>query len=70
MLTIRFKRKNPYHDIGFLTVADSVGDSFQPGYIPQQIPLHVSHDSAGAICPPMPLMDDQSLFFVPPCHLD
>jgi len=51
-----FKRKNPYHDIGSLTVADSVGDSFQPGYIPQQGPVGISRYYASR---PPPTMEDQ-----------
>jgi hypothetical protein len=46
-----FKRKNPYHDIGSLTVADSVGDSFQPTYIPQRAPVGISQHP--------PTMEDQ-----------
>jgi hypothetical protein len=31
-------KSNPYHSIGSATVADSVGETFQPRYIPQQAP--------------------------------
>src|SRR5215469_7127040 len=52
-----FKRKN--HDIGSLTVADSVGDGWKPGYIPQQAPLGL-HYSSRPIDRPLPTMDHQS----------
>jgi hypothetical protein len=29
-------KSNPYHGVGSATVADSVGETFQPRYIPQQ----------------------------------
>jgi hypothetical protein len=48
-----YKRSNPYHNIASATVADSVGDSFQPRYIPQQAPL-------GYPSRPMPTMDHQN----------
>ena len=49
-----FKRKNPYHDIA-LTVADSVGDSFRPTYIPQQAPVGISQYNASR---PPPIMEN------------
>jgi hypothetical protein len=36
------KRNIPYHDFGSDMVADSVGDTFQPRYIPQQAPMGTS----------------------------
>jgi hypothetical protein len=45
------KRNIPYHDFGSATVADSIGDTFQPRYIPQQAP--------STIRPPPHTMDDQ-----------
>jgi len=32
-------KSNPYHSIGSATVADSIGDTFQPRYIPRQAPI-------------------------------
>jgi hypothetical protein len=37
-----YKRSNPYNKIGSATVADSVGDTAQPRYLPQQSPLGTS----------------------------
>ena len=37
------------HNIGTATVADSVGDVFQPRYILQQAPLATSHDSSSSM---------------------
>ena len=52
-----FKRNNPYHNMGSATVADTVGNTFQPRYLPQQTP---SQYSAGPIYPPSQIIDDQS----------
>jgi hypothetical protein len=41
---------------GHATVADSVGDTFEPRYIPQQAPLEISHS---AIYRPLPSVHDQ-----------
>src|SRR5215467_10074367 len=49
-------KSNPYHSIGSTTVADSIGDTFQPGYIPQQAPIGTSPST---IRPPMHTMDHQ-----------
>ncbi|MGC2684689.1 MAG: hypothetical protein WA323_22745 [Candidatus Nitrosopolaris sp.] len=51
-----YKHNNPYHNFGSATVADSVGNTFQPGYIPQQGPLRVSQNFAN----PMHTTDYQS----------
>jgi hypothetical protein len=46
-------RSNSYHSFGSATVCDSVGDTFQPKYFPQQAPPQYSiHRS-------LPTMDDQ-----------
>jgi hypothetical protein len=37
-----YKHNNPYYNIGAATVADSVGDTFQPRYGPKQAPLGMS----------------------------
>lgn len=34
-----YKRSNPYHNIGSATVADTLGDTFNPIYMPKQAPL-------------------------------
>jgi hypothetical protein len=49
-------KSNPYHSIGPATVADSIGDTFQPGYIPQQASIGTSPST---IRPPLHTMDDQ-----------
>jgi hypothetical protein len=54
-----YKRNNPYHNFGG-TVADSVGNTFQPRYLPQQAPLGTSQYSAGPIYPARQIIDDQS----------
>ena len=51
-----YKRNNQYHNFGSATIADSVGDAFQPRYIPQKAPLGISQYSAGPTYRP----DDQS----------
>jgi hypothetical protein len=53
-----YKRNNPYDKIGG-TVADSVGNTFQPRYLPQQAPLGTSQYSASPMHPPRQIMDDQ-----------
>jgi hypothetical protein len=52
-------KSNSYHSIGSATVADSIGDTFQPRYIPQQAPLSVSRYSTSAMYPPKHITDDQ-----------
>jgi hypothetical protein len=37
-----FNRNNQFHNFGPATVADSVGDTFEPRYYPQQTPLGTS----------------------------
>jgi hypothetical protein len=54
------KRNNPYHNIGSLTVADSVGDAFQPIHIPQQKPVGTSQYCASPVYSPRQTIDDQS----------
>ena len=51
---------NPYHNIGSATVADSVGDTFQPGHMPQQAPVGTLQYSTRPIHPSLPAMDHQS----------
>jgi hypothetical protein len=52
-----FKGNN--HNTGSPTVADTVGDSFQPRFMPQQAPLRTSQYPAGPIYPPWQVMDDE-----------
>jgi hypothetical protein len=47
---------NPYRNIGSATVANSIGDTFQPRHIPQQAPIGTSPST---IHPPLHTMDDQ-----------
>jgi hypothetical protein len=49
-----FKRNNP---IGG-TVADSVGNTFQPRYLPQQAPPGIRQNLANPLHRPMPPMED------------
>jgi hypothetical protein len=44
---------NPYRNIGSGTVADSVGNTFEPTCLPQQAPLGTSQYSASPMYPPM-----------------
>ena len=55
-----YKRNNPYHNIGHATVADSVGDTFLPKYMPQQTPLGIPQYSASPIYPARQILDYQS----------
>ena len=50
------KRNIPDHDFGSATVADSIGDTLQPRYIPQQAPIGTPPST---IYPPLHTMDDQ-----------
>jgi hypothetical protein len=54
-----YKRSNPYNKIRPATVADSVGDTFEPTYLRQQVPLGISQYSPSPTYRPMPSMDDQ-----------
>src|SRR5215469_13537634 len=51
---------NLYRNIGSATVADSVGNTFEPGYLRQQTPLGISRYSPSAIYLPLPTIDEQS----------
>jgi len=53
-----YKRSNPYNKIGSATIADSVGDTGQPRYLPQQLPLGTSQYYPSPIYRPSP--DDQN----------
>jgi hypothetical protein len=55
----QYTPNNPYHNIGG-TVADSVGNTFQPRYLPQQAPLGTSQYPTSPVYPPRQIMDDQS----------
>jgi hypothetical protein len=46
-----------YHNIA--TVADSVGNTFEPTYLRQQAPLGISQYSLSAIYRPLPTIDEQ-----------
>jgi hypothetical protein len=50
-----YKHNNPYHNFGG-TVPDSVGNTFQPKYLPQQAPLGISQYGTS----PMHTIHDQS----------
>jgi hypothetical protein len=52
-----FKRNIQYHDFGSATVADRIGDTFQPQYVPQQTSRGTSQYYINR---PLPTMDDQS----------
>jgi hypothetical protein len=54
-----YKHNNPYHNFGG-TVADSVGNTFQPTYLPQQATVGTSQYSASPIYPPRQIIDDRS----------
>ena len=51
-----YKPNYQYDNIGSATVADSVGNTFQPRYLPQQAPLGTSQYCTSPMYPPM---DDQ-----------
>jgi hypothetical protein len=54
-----FWYKHPYDNIRSATVPDTVGNRFQPRYLPQQAPLVTSQYSASPMHPPRQIMDDQ-----------
>jgi hypothetical protein len=54
-----YKHNNPYNNIRSATVADSVGDTFQSRYIPQQAPSGISENLTNPLYRPMPAMEDQ-----------
>ncbi len=58
-MAFSYKSNYQYNNIGSATVADSVGETFQSRYIPQQAPLDVMQYSASPIYRPPPRMDDQ-----------
>jgi hypothetical protein len=58
--SISYKPNYQYNNIGSATVADSIGNTFQPRRIPQQAPLGISQYCAGPTYRPLPTMDDQS----------
>ena len=49
-------KSNPYHSIGSATIANSIGDTFQQRYVPQQAPIGTP---SSTIRPPLHTMDDQ-----------
>jgi hypothetical protein len=54
-----YKRNNPYHNFPSATVADSVGDTFEPTYLRQQAPVGISQYSHSPIHRPLPIIDEQ-----------
>ena len=64
-----YKRNNAYHNIGSTTVADTVGDTFQPIYMPQQAPLGTSQYSTSPMYPSRQIMDAKLWNqFIPRCN--
>jgi hypothetical protein len=55
-----YKRNNQSHNFGPMTVTDTVGDPFQPRYVPQQKPVGTSQYSASPVYSPRQTIDDQS----------
>jgi hypothetical protein len=55
-----YKRSNPYNKIGPATIADSVGNTFEPTCLRQQAPLGISQYSPSAIYRPLPAIDKQT----------
>jgi hypothetical protein len=53
-----YKHNNPYDNIASKTVADNVGDAFQPRYIPQQKPLGISQNYTSPTSRPMARMNE------------
>ena len=53
-----YKHNNPYHNVGAATVADSVGNTFQSRYIPQQTPLGTSQYSTSPMYRSRQIMDE------------
>jgi hypothetical protein len=53
-----YKRNN--HNIGSGTVADTVGNTFQPRYLPQQTPQGTSQYYTSPLHRSLPTMDDQN----------
>jgi hypothetical protein len=55
-----YKRNNPYNNNGSATIADSISNAFEPGYLPQQAPLGISQYYESPIYPPMQIKNNQS----------
>jgi hypothetical protein len=55
-----YKRNNPYHNIGSATIADSIGDTFKPSYVPQQTPLGIPQYSASPTYRSTDTINDQT----------
>ncbi|MGC2571399.1 MAG: hypothetical protein WA364_07800, partial [Candidatus Nitrosopolaris sp.] len=53
----RYMGSNPFHNIGSATIADSVGNTFEPTYLHQQAPVGTSQYSTSPIH--LPTMDEQ-----------
>jgi hypothetical protein len=54
-----YKPNYQYSNIGSATVADSIGNTFEPRYIPQQAPLGTSQYCTSPMYPPNQITDDQ-----------
>jgi hypothetical protein len=54
-----YKRNNPFHNFGG-TVPETVGNSFQPRYLPQQAPLGTSQYSTSPTYRSADTVDDQT----------
>jgi hypothetical protein len=55
-----FKRNNPYGNIGPATIADSIGNTFEPTYLPQQGPPQISENFANPLYRRTPTTENQS----------
>jgi hypothetical protein len=55
-----YKRNNPFNNVGSTTVADTVGDTFNPIHIPKQAPLGTSQYSTSPTYRSADTSDDQT----------
>jgi hypothetical protein len=50
---------DPYHNIGYATVQDNVGNTFEPTYLHQQAPLGIPQYPPSAMYRPLSTIDEQ-----------
>jgi hypothetical protein len=55
-----FKQNNPYGNFGPATIPDSIGNAFEPTYLPQQGPPRISENFANPLYRRTPTTDVQS----------
>ena len=63
------KHANPYRNFGSRTVADSIGNTFEPRYVPQQTHLGTSQYTPSQIYPPVDVLQTFANPMYRPMHI-